>query len=242
MKSSIARAPQHGNLSDRVVHHMTEHIRMNGLASGARVPSEMRVSADLQISRGIVREAYRSLRSAGILDISAGRSPRVGTLGSASFAHLLKHALATQQASAEQALDLRAGIEVRAAELAAAKRTADDVEALGRAVRGMKRERRDFDLFVRHDVRFHERLGAATKNPLYALIASALQEAMAASVRAGLESRSNQAQVLRVVETHQEIVDAIAASDPERAAAMMVRHFDEARYALAMARSRIENP
>jgi DNA-binding FadR family transcriptional regulator len=234
--SSLARGSPYGNLADRVVHYLMEHIRTNGLASGARVPSEMRVSADLQISRGIVREAYRSLRSAGILDISAGRFPRVGTLGSASFAHLLKHALATQQASAEQALDLRAAIEVRAAELAAAKRDTDDVEALAGAVRGMKRDRRDTDLFVRHDVRFHERLGAATKNPLFALVATALQEAMVASVRAGLESRSSQAQVLRVVQTHQEIVDAIAAGDPERAAATMVRHFDEARSALAAAR------
>src|SRR5690606_19895900 len=172
--------------------------------------------------------------SAGILEISAGRAPRVGTLGSGSLAHLLKHALATQQASAEHALDLRAAIEVRAAELAAAKRGADDVEALARAVRGMKRDRNDTDLFVRHDVRFHERLGAATKNPLFAVTATALQEAMAASVRAGMESRRNQAQVLRVVETHQEIVDAIADKDPERAAATMVRHFDEARHALAV--------
>ena len=238
MTSSSADAPQHGSLSDRVVHYLMEHIRTGGLTSGARLPSEMRVSAELKISRGIVREAYRSLRSAGILDISAGRSPRVGALDRASFAHLLKHALATQQASAEQALDLRLGIEVRAAALAASNRSADDVEALALAVRGMQRDRRDTNLFVQHDVSFHERLGAATKNPLYALIATALQEAMVASVRAGLESRSSQAQVLRVVETHQEIVDAIAAGDPELAAATMVRHFDEAREALAMARSR----
>lgn len=240
--SSPAGAPQSRNLSDRVVHHLMEHIRTNGLASGARLPSEVRLSADLKISRGIVREAYRSLRSAGILEISVGRSPRVGSLHRASFAHLLQHALATQQASPEQALVLRAAIEVRAAALAAEKRRAEDIEALARAVRGMKRDRGDIDLFVRHDVRFHERLGAATDNPLFALIATALQEAMATSVRAGLESRRNQAQVLRVVETHQDIVDAIAAGDPELAAATMVRHFDEARNALAMARSRKETP
>ena len=75
--SSLAGAQQHRNLSDRVAHHLMEHIRTNGLASGERLPSEMRVSADLKISRGIVREAYRALRSAGILDISNGRHPRV---------------------------------------------------------------------------------------------------------------------------------------------------------------------
>ena len=100
----------------------------------------------------------------------------------------------------------------------------------------MKRARRDIDAFVQHDVRFHECLGTATGNPLFSLISSALSEAMATSVRAGMESRSDQAQVLRVVESHQDIVDAIAASDPAAAGVCMVRHFEEARRALARGR------
>jgi GntR family transcriptional regulator, transcriptional repressor for pyruvate dehydrogenase complex len=238
--SSLATAHQHRNLSDRVAHHLMDHIRTNGLASGERLPSEVRLSADLKISRGIVREAYRALRSAGILEISNGRSPRVGALRSTGLIHLVQHALSTQQASPEQALDLRAAIEVRAAELAAEKRSADDIQVLAQAVRGMKRARRNIDAFVQHDVRFHECLGTATGNPLFALISSALREAMATSVRAGMESRSDQAQVLRVVESHQDIVDAIIASDPGAAGVCMERHFEEARRALAKARVRKE--
>jgi GntR family transcriptional repressor for pyruvate dehydrogenase complex len=240
IKSSPVTARQHRNLSDRVAHHLMDHIRTNRLASGERLPSEVRLSADLKISRGIVREAYRALRSAGILEISNGRSPRVGGLRSTALIHLLQHALSTQQASPEQALDLRAAIEVRAAELAAEKRSAEDIDVLARAVRGMKRARKDIDAFVQHDVRFHECLGTATGNPLFALISSALGEAMATSVRAGMESRSDQAQVLRVVESHQDIVDAIAAKDPDGAGICMERHFEDARRALARARGRKE--
>lgn len=238
--SSLADADQHRNLSDRVAHHLMDHIRTNRLASGERLPSEVRVSADLKISRGIVREAYRALSSAGILEISNGRSPRVGALRSTSLIHLVQHALSTQQASPEQALDLRAAIEVRAAVLAAEKRSADDIAALVRAVRGMKRARRDIEAFVQNDVHFHECLGAATGNPLFALISSALREAMATSVRAGMESRTDQAQVTRVVESHQDIVDAVIASDPVAAGICMERHFEDARLALARARGREE--
>jgi DNA-binding FadR family transcriptional regulator len=234
--SSLATTQQHNNLSDRVAHHLMDHIRTNRLASGERLPSEVRLSADLKISRGIVREAYRALRSAGILEISNGRSPRVGALRSTSLIHLLQHALATQQASPEQALDLRSAIEVRSAELAAEKRSDEDIDVLQRAVRGMKRARTDFDAFVRHDVRFHECLGTATGNPLFALISSALGEAMATSVRAGLESRSDQKQVLRVVESHQDIIDAIVARNAGAAGVCMKRHFEEAYRALARAR------
>jgi GntR family transcriptional repressor for pyruvate dehydrogenase complex len=239
--SSLATTTkQHRNLSDRVAHHLMDHIRTNRLASGERLPSEVRLSADLKISRGIVREAYRALRSAGILEISNGRSPRVGALRSTALIHVLQHALSTQQASPEQALDLRAAIEVRAAELAAEKRSTDDIAVLARAVRGMKRARKDIDAFVQHDVHFHECLGTATGNPLFALISSALGEAMATSVRAGMESRSDQEQVLRVVESHQDIVDAIAAKDPDGAGICMERHFEEARRALARGRDQKE--
>lgn len=238
--SLVATAQEHRNLSDRVAHHVMDHIRTNRLASGERLPSEVRLSADLKISRGIVREAYRALRSAGILEISNGRSPRVGALRNTSLINLLQHALATQQASPEQALDLRSAIEVRAAQLAAEKRSDEDVDVLNRAVRGMKRARRDIDSFVRHDVSFHECVAEATGNPLFAIISSALGEAMATSVRAGLESRSDQEQVMRVIESHQDIIDAIVKSDATAAGRCMERHFDEARLALARARGKKE--
>lgn len=236
--STLSFAQGHRSLSDRVAHHLMDHIRTNGLSSGERLPSEVSVAADLKVSRGIVREAYRALSSAGILEISNGRAPRVGALRSVSLAPALQHVLTTRQATPEQALDLRAAIEVRAAELAAEKHSDADIEVLSRAVRGMKRARRDIDAFVQHDVSFHEGLGAATGNPLFVLIASALREAMATSVRAGMESRSTLQQVVRVVDTHQEIVDAIAASDATRAGLTMARHFDDARRALAAAKAR----
>lgn len=239
-KSSSVLVQQHRSLSERVTHHLMEHIRTNGLSSGERLPSEVSLAADLKVSRGIVREAYRALSSAGILEISNGRAPRVGALRSESLAPVIQHALVTRQATPDQALDLRSAIEVRAAELAAEKRGARDIDVLTRAVRGMKRARQNIDAFVQHDVSFHEGLGAATGNPLFALIASALREAMAASVRAGMESRSTMQQVVRVVETHQELLDAIVAGDPARAGVTMVQHFDEARRALAAAKARKE--
>ena len=55
-----------------------------------------------------------------------------------------------------------------------------------------------------------------------------------------MESRTDQAQVLRVVESHQDIVDAVNASDPVAAGVCMERHFEDARRALARARERKE--
>jgi len=102
-----------------VVQYVAEYVRERELQSGDRMPSEMQISADLKISRGLVREAFRSLSAAGILEVGAGRSPKVGALNNVLLTHVRRHALSTRQVSPEQVLDIRCSIEVRAAELAA---------------------------------------------------------------------------------------------------------------------------
>ena len=215
-------------LSDRVAQHLVTLIRANKLRPGDQVPSEMSVSAELVISRGIVREAYRSLRMAGILDISNGRPPRVGRLNDGVLAHLLEHALSTEQATAEQALDLRAAIEVRAAELAAENRLPGHVVELHKEVENMRANISNQDAFAEADARFHEVIGTGTGNPLFELIGSALRGALKSSIRAGLRNRVVQAELDQVVVTHQRIADAISDRDAIQAREYMIIHFREA--------------
>ena len=110
------------NLSERVTQYLVKHIHDNDLKPGDRVPSEVQVSGELGISRGVVRQAYHALRTAGILEIAMGRSPRVGEVSNAAFTPLFLHALSTEQVSVEDVLELRFAIETRAVELAATQR------------------------------------------------------------------------------------------------------------------------
>src|SRR5215470_1892850 len=130
MKSTIGNGH---NLSERVMQYLVKHIHDNDLKPGDRVPSEIQVSSDLGISRGVVRQAYHSLRTSGILEIAMGRSPRVGNLTDTAFTPLLDHALNTEQISPEDVLELRCAVEVHAAELAASNRNAAQVQALRKA-------------------------------------------------------------------------------------------------------------
>src|SRR5579872_5140401 len=217
-----------GNLSDFVREHLINFIRVNRLKSGDTVPSEVRVSMDLGISRGIVREAYRGLKMAGILEISNGRFPRVGRISDEGIAHVLQHALSTEQATIEQVLDLRAAIEIRAAELAASYRRPRDVSALREKVGIMAASRKDQNRFIQADTQFHEVLGGATGNPLFGIIAGAIRESLMASIRAGLQNRTTTQQLDQVVKTHESIAEAIRDQDPVRARSYMAIHFEEA--------------
>jgi DNA-binding FadR family transcriptional regulator len=213
---------------DRVAAALIAHVRSHRLQAGEALPSEVKASAYLGVSRGVVREAYRSLAAAGIADIANGRSPRVGHVTNRSLIQLMQHAVSTDQASARQILELRSPIEERAVQLAVAHHTAADIMALRRAVAGMRaalntRPHR----YLEADIRFHEIIGRATGNALFALLATALREAVVASMRVSLKGRSR-AELNRVIRTHSEIVDAIEAERPGDARRLMVKHFTEA--------------
>jgi DNA-binding FadR family transcriptional regulator len=232
MKSTIRNGH---NLSERVMQYLVKHIHDNDLKPGDRVPSEIQVSSELGISRGVVRQAYHSLRTAGILEIAMGRSPRVGELSHAAFTPLLAHALSTEQVSVQDVLELRFAVEVHAAELAATHRSSWQVEALKKLVEGMRKTVTDLDRFARIDVRFHQLIGKATGNALFEIFSRTLHGSLESSIRTGLRSRSTLAQIQQIVDTHQAIVDAIEAQQPSRARKLMAQHFEEAKNALQLA-------
>jgi GntR family transcriptional repressor for pyruvate dehydrogenase complex len=220
---------ERGTTVDGVVKALVDLIRRYRLLPGTPLPSEVQVSAELAVSRGAVREAYRSLGQSGIVEIANGRSPRVGLISSQALLQLVQHALWTQQVSPEEILDLRSAIDEHAAELAAAHRTAADLVALRRAVADMKKAAGRIAPYVRADIAFHETIGRATGNLLIGLVSSGLREAMGASIRVSLAGRQSPVELRQVVIRHERVVDAIEARRPAGARREMVRHYKEAR-------------
>jgi DNA-binding FadR family transcriptional regulator len=227
-----APSPESGHLSDQVAQYVVEHIRNSGLGPGEKVPSELRTSAHLQISRGIVREAYRSLRAAGILETANGSAPRVGQLSNKALVQIVQHGLSTQQATVEDILDLRTSIEIRAAELAAMKRLPQHITALQAEMKLFDKAMRNCDSWVETDLRFHSIVGDASGNPFFIILASALRESMAVSMRTGFNRRTSAEEIEAMVDTHRRLGDAIIAGDAGRARKHMTTHFQEAREAI----------
>src|SRR5690242_17796212 len=144
-------SPEAGLISERVAQELIEFIRANDLEPGSSLPSELEFSARLGVSRGIVREAYRSLSMAGMVDTANGRCPRVGQLAPQVFTYVFQHALATRQVSPLEVLEVRGPIEIRAAELAAVKRTERDAEELVAHARDMRRAGTRSERFLKAD-------------------------------------------------------------------------------------------
>lgn len=215
------------SLTMRVTNFIFDHIRKNQLSSGEGLPSELKTSTELNVSRGVVREAFRSLEVAGIIEKENGRSPKVGVLNSAFLTHLMVHAILTRQVSIKQVLELRTSIEVTSAELAARRRTRADVQRLRVAVEGMKQSVTKFNSFVQHDLDFHQVINSATGNPLVQVVCGAMHDSMKESMRAGLRKRKGPEEIMKVAEAHEAICDAIEQGNATQAESRMRKHFDE---------------
>ncbi|WP_414657199.1 FadR/GntR family transcriptional regulator [Deinococcus sp. VB343] len=98
-----------------VIQHVQNVIQRGNLAAGAALPSEVPLSRDLGISRGMVREGYRTLAATGAVELGNGRVPRVGSLSARPVANMLRHGLDTRQVSPLHVLHFWRAIEVQVA-------------------------------------------------------------------------------------------------------------------------------
>ncbi len=213
-------------LSSQVSRYLLERISAEGLKPGDPVLSEVQLGRELNVSRGVVREAYRSLAALGILAIESGKTPRVQALKSSVLAQIVGSALRIAQVSAPQVLQLRRALEIETARLAAEQGTAEHFKRLRQCVADMQRAGADHGRLVAADVELHTTLAEATGNPLFVLMLAGLRGPLEDSMALGLKSRRTRAEVLQVPEVHKVIVQRVCAQDGDGAAKAMAHHFD----------------
>lgn len=218
--------PKKDTLSSQVTRYLLDLIAREQLKPGDPAPSEVKICRDLGVSRGIVREAYRSLATLGILEIESGKSPRVQGLNAIVLTQIIGFALRTARLSAPQVLQLRRAIEIEAARLAAQHGTQTQFDQLRECVAEMREAGADHDRMIAADVTLHTLLAEATGNPLFALMLGSLRGPLEDSMAQGLSSRRTREDVLQVPDLHQTIVRRVCARDGDGAAKAMAHHFD----------------
>jgi DNA-binding FadR family transcriptional regulator len=218
--------PKKDTLSAQVTRYLFDLIARERLQPGDLVPSEVKICRDLSVSRGIVREAYRTLATLGILEIESGKAPRVQGLNSSVLTQLIGFALRTAHVSAPQVLQLRRAIEIEAARLAAQHGTSEHFERLRECVADMRQAGADHERLIVADVALHTTLAEATQNPMFTLMIEGLRGPLEDSMAQGLKSRRTREEVLHVPEVHKAVVQRVCARDGEGAAKAMAYHFD----------------
>ena len=227
MDSSTTLSPlERPTLSAQVARHLLELVNRERLRPGDQVPSEVQIGRDLQVSRGSVREAYRTLAALGILEIESGRRPRLRPIDPRVLAQVFDYALNTSQVEIAHVIETRRAIELQTAQLAARYATDAQRRTLRELVAHMRSSGTDHARRVASDTAIHTVIAEASGNPLNSLLLHALRSPVEASSRIHFDDTRTESELVRVIDAHDAVVERICAGDSMGAVSAMSYHFD----------------
>lgn len=213
-------------LSAQVARHLLALVDSEHLRPGDTVPSEVQIGLDLKISRGSVREAYRSLAALGILEIEGGRKPRLRPIDPHVLAQVFDYALNTDQVTVAHVIETRRAIELQTAQLAARYATDEQRRTLRELVDQMRAAGSDHARRVACDMAIHNVIAEASGNPLNSILLAALRSPLEASSRIHFDDKRSESELIRVIDAHEAVVDRICSGDAMGAVSAMSYHFD----------------
>jgi GntR family transcriptional repressor for pyruvate dehydrogenase complex len=215
----VAREPR---LSDKVAEMMLETILSKRLNVGDRLPSERELGEQFGVSRTVVREAVRELVAKGVIAVRSGSGLRVAAVNASAVSESMSLFLRGGALDFEKVHEVRTLLEVHIAGLAAERAHPEDVAALRVVHERMQAESGDVETAALDDLEFHRVIARATHNELYLVLLDSIGGSQIDIRRANLGSGSAPA----TLEQHSQVLDRIAAHDPEGAREAMTAHLD----------------
>ncbi len=213
-------------LVEAVVRQLRDHVEQPQVGPGYKLPPEHVLTAEFAVSRSVLREAVAALRAEGVLVSRRGSGVFVAGEWPVRPFSILTSDLNTVQATVG-ALELRAGVEIEAAGLAALRRKSVHIDDIAQALEDMQRRQDGDTSGVAADYAFHFAIARATENPYFLDFLAYLGKfliprqslRMASDPDAGLDTY-----VAMLVREHHEILNAIRARDGFAAREAMRRH------------------
>jgi DNA-binding GntR family transcriptional regulator len=201
-----------GSLALRVERAVAQWIFKGELSAGQKL-TEQEVVERLGVSRGPIREAFRALADVGLLQIEQNRGAFVRKID-------LEEAIEIH--------DIYSALEELATRSAARRLSSAQIEELKSLVESMDAaaEAEDLDRFYALNLSFHQRLVEGSGNRRLLSIYNRLLNELHLFRRFGLMQRG---EMQRSNHEHHQILEKIAAGNPDGAAEAMRSHTSERR-------------
>jgi DNA-binding FadR family transcriptional regulator len=212
------------SLAEQVARGLIEFIEREPVAPGETLPSENTLAARFAVSRPIVREALKALAATGVVQVVNGKGAVVQPLSSDPLRIFFERAIGIDASAVREVMELRRGIEIEAAMLAAERRTEEDLERLEQALDAMAPHLYDPDTYSELDLAFHVVIAGAAHNAVIYHLMTTIRESVHESMRQGFRRRRKEL-IERTQDLHEDLLRQIAAQDAEGARRAMIAHF-----------------
>ena len=151
-------------ITEQVYEQLRDLIYRGQFRPGDKLPPERELAQSLGVSRPTVKTAIGKLVNNGLVEQKQGQGSFVRSYQSQYQNNPLLEIFDVQTVSLVDLLEVRSGLEVTAASLAAQRATQDDIDALQSCLNEMQSRIENKEVGADEDVTFHMNLAYATKN------------------------------------------------------------------------------
>ncbi len=220
--TTLVSAPRSMLLAD-VVHDRIRRAIVDGqYPDGARLPGEMDLARQFEVSRPVIRAALKRLRDEGLVTSRQGSGSYVAAPGEPK---MLAFQPVETIADLQRCYEFRLTIEPAAAALAATRRSDSQLAEIAKFLAMLRdaTERRSHREDA--DFSFHLAITAASNNQYFETSMRALKDHIAVGMKFhGLSLQAVRGGLDHVLEEHTGIFDAIRLGQAETAREAMLRH------------------
>ena len=207
--------------AETIVEYVREQLERGELKPGDRLPPERSLALQTGVSRSSVRVGLRALSTMGIIQSRHGSGTFVADGPPTLETEPLHFLAALHGFTRDEMFEARRLLEVGVVGLSARRASGEQVAAIAEEVTSMFASLDSPQDFLRHDIRFHRAVAAASGNP----ILGSLVEMLSAVFYENRRETVGRARDLREsAEMHRRIYMAIRQHDPAAASETMDRH------------------
>ncbi|MEU1972994.1 FCD domain-containing protein [Microbacterium sp. NPDC019599] len=210
-----------GTPVSEVARRLLDLFTSGSIAPGTRLPPERQLAATLEVGRSAVREALAALEILGIVHVRPGSGTYLRGNASELLPQTLRWGLLIGERNTAELLELRSGLEIYVARLAAARAEASDLESLSASLDRMRESMGALKAFAKADLDFHDALAQAADNAMLVdmlhVVRSLLQVYADRAVHDEGAART-------AIDEHDAVYRAIERADQDAAASAMAVH------------------
>ncbi|WP_105384396.1 FadR/GntR family transcriptional regulator [Neorhizobium alkalisoli] len=220
--------PRKERLADKLYGQILEQILKGSFKEGDRLPAENDICSAFSVSRPVVRQALIRLQADGLVYSRRGSGTFVRAVPPSAITRFVQP---SNIAGYLKSFEVRFALEAAAASLAAERRSSQHLHNLNEANERLREKVLNGQSPSEEDFTFHREVAVASGNDLFVSLFEHLRGEISGSmgVALGLTKLGSDERRLAVLREHQQIVEAIRASNGEHAALYMRYHLLQAR-------------
>ena len=211
-------------VADEIADRIRQLILDGTFPPGQPLPAERALAERFGVSRGSVRDAFRTLETIGLLVTRHGQGTFPQELDVERLIVPLTSVLNYRQDLQDELSDVRRMFEPAVARVAATRVSDQDLAELERILDAQRRKLKTGRSAIAEDTAFHEVLARATRNRVVISIMATLNDLLVESRRLTLKEKGRPGRSMR---GHEAVVAALRRRDAEAAAAAMRAHIDQ---------------